>query len=56
MKATRITIEIQGSDSIYWKYDSFADGPIAEWLVNVVPRSGTQNLNGTATIRVWEPK
>lgn len=54
----QISIELYPADGTVWRFDSYKDGPIGEWLETVVSKLGRDmaSLTHNATIRVWERK
>ena len=56
MPQLHILIELHPADNTVWRYDSFEDGPIGNWLATVVPKLGKDlnQLSHNATIRVWK--
>ena len=52
---TRISIELYSASGGIWRYDSYQDGPIGEWLCTVGTKLGKE-LNGlshNATVYVF---
>lgn len=51
---TRITIELYPANGSIWRYDSYQDGPIGEWLASVGGKLGKElnSLSHNATILV----
>lgn len=56
MGAKHITVELHPADNTVWRFDSFEDGPLNEWLATVIPRLGKDlsQLSHNATIWVWD--